>query len=243
MFYRFRGQRRKAVDLDGIFSGPCFLMGGAPYLSEIEGKLSRAPVVKVAMNNTGTIVHPTIWIGADRADHFSPSILLDPTPMKFAVISRRDCDVHGKPWKDLPNTFFVSTKQMKPKEFFLPNRDFSWDKNVFMLSLQIVFRLGFNVVYAVGCEFSINKESQYCYETDLSDKQIAYTQASYNTAIRQVREILPFSEQNNFKIISCTPNSKLNDVVDYWDLDRAIAQAASMIPEHSTVGCKHPASD
>jgi hypothetical protein len=241
MFYRFRGQRRKAVDLDGLFSGPCFLIGGSPQLNEVKDKLASEPIMKAAMNNTGTVVRPDIWIGADRAENFSASILVDPSPMKFAVISRRDCDVKGKKWHEMPNTFFVSTKQMKPKEFFVPNRDFSWDKNVFMISLQILHRLGFDTVFTVGCSFSITKESQYCYETNLNENQVNYTQNTYNAAVRQVREILPIAEQNNFKIISCTPGSKLNDVVEFWELDRAIAHTLSVIPEHSTVDSKHPA--
>jgi hypothetical protein len=240
MFFRFLGSRRKAIDLDDIFSGPCFLLGGAPQLNDVKDRLSSSPVVKVAMNNTGTIVQPTIWIGADKAENFSASILQDPVPMKFAVISRRDNEVNGKQWKSLPNTYFMSTKQMKPKEFFVKNRDFAWDKNVFMMALQLVYRLGFREVYTVGCSFKITKDSQYCYDTELDQKQVEYTQNTYGAALRQIREILPLAEQEQFHICSCTPDSKLNDLVDYQDLGTALRRVEGMIPSHNTVNCKHP---
>ena len=241
MFYRFVGLRRKAIDLDSLYSGACFLMGGSPCLNEVKDELDKAPVVKVAMNNTGTIVRPTIWIGADKAENYSPSILADPTIMKFAVISRRDCEVDGKPWRSLPNTFFVSTKQMKPKEFFVPSRDFAWDKNVFTMALQLVYRLGFREVYTVGCSFKITKDAQYCYDTKLNENQVQYTQNTYNSALRQLRGLLPVAEKHDFRIFSSTPDSALNDLVDYVPLERAIAKVASAIPPHDTTSCKHPA--
>ena len=239
MFFRYDKGRRKAIDLDGIFSGPCFMMGGSPQLLDAKDLLLSKPVMKIAMNNTATVIRPELWVGADRAENYSSSILLDPAPMKFAFITRRDCNVNGKKWMDLPNTYFLSSKKMKFNEFFLKNRDFSWDKNVFMLTVQLAHRLGFNPIYLVGCSFVIDKGNQYCYETHLNDNQIEYNQGTYNSVLRQLKEVIPFAKKAGLEIISCTPGSKANDIVQYIELDRAINSIE--VFDHDTINCRHPA--
>jgi len=239
MFFRYAGQRRKAIDLDDIFSGSCFLMGGAPSLSESRTKFSGRQVVKMAMNNSAVIIRPDLWVGADVPSNYSPSVILDSAPMKFTYISRRDDLIDGKPWKDIPNTYFVGSGQVKECSFFLRGRDFVWYKNVFTLALQILHRLGFNKVYAIGCGFKISKESQYSYDTKLSDEQIKYNQRTYNSVMTQLKEVL-HNKPDEFELISCTPDSRLNDLVKYMSVDDAISEAISHIPKHNTVDCKHP---
>jgi len=239
MYFRFVGEYRKAIDLDNIFSGSCFLLGGAPSLNEAKGLLENKPIVLAAMNNTATIVRPHIWIGADIADNYSASVLSDPAPMKFTYITRKDCVVNGMAWKDIPNTYFLSSLNQMAKSFFVRARDFCWAKNVFILALQLLYRLGFTTIYLVGCEFKIEKDHQYCYDTDLRQDQIEYTSRTYDSAIRQVRDILPHASGVGFRIISCTPDSRINSVVPYVDLESAIKEEMSKIPAHNTK-CRHP---
>jgi hypothetical protein len=241
MFYRYVGQRRKAIDLDGIFDGSCFLIGGAPSLSAVKDKFIGKPIVKMAMNNAATVVRPDLWVGADIPSNYSSSVILDPAPMKFTYISRRDDVINDIPWKNIPNTYFVSSSQIKECSFFLNGRDFVWLKNVFTLALQILYRLGFNKVYTIGCAFKINKDSQYSYDTKLNDEQIKYTLNTYNSVMNQLAEILRNTPQG-FELISCTPDSRLNDLVKYVSIDDAIKEAVSHIPTPNTIDCKHPVS-
>lgn len=240
MFFRFDGAVRKAIDLDNIFSGSCFLLGGSPCLAEMKNKIAYQPVAKMAMNNTATIVRPDLWVGADISKNYSTSILADPALMKFTYISRRDTPVGDKKWRDMPNTYFMSSRQMKPNEFFLKNRDFSWDKNVFMLAIQLLYRLGFRRVYLLGCSFKIAQDNQYCYETRLDKGQVRYNQRTYDTAIRQVKGILGPAKEAGYEIISCTPDSKINDIVPFCDLNKVLQEELSKVPPHSTLDCNHP---
>jgi hypothetical protein len=240
MFFRYIGGMRKSIDLDDIFSGSCFLLGGAPCLGDVKDKLENTPVIKFAMNNTATIVRPDLWVGADVSKNFSDSVLLDPGPMKFAYITRRDNMICGTKWKDVPNTYFMTSVEMKSNEFFIKNRDFVWDKNVFTLALQIAYRLGFRRVYLVGCSFKITQDSQYCYSTKLDAGQVRYNQRTYNTAVDKLKNLLRFADSAKLEIISCTPDSKANDILRYVPLDDALQEELAKIPPHSTVGCNHP---
>jgi hypothetical protein len=239
MFFRFIGERRKAIDLDDTFSGPCFLLGGAPSLKEVKDLLVNQPVVLAAMNNTATVVRPDIWVGLDVPANYSSSVLLDPSPMKFTYITRKDDLVEGKAWKNIPNTYFMSSTKQPNAAFFLKARDFCWGKNVFTIALQLLYRLGFRTVYTVGCEFNINKEYQYCYETKLNDNQVDWTKKTYDSALRGVREVLPLAEDVGFKLISCTMNSRLNDLVEYEDFHEVLGKLRALIPNPNTI-CRHP---
>jgi hypothetical protein len=239
MFFRFIGTRRKAIDLNGAFSGACFLLGGSPQLNQVKDLLVDQPIVTAAMNNTAAVVRPNIWIGADIPINYSASVVLDPAPMKFAFITRRDHPIGDVTWKDVPNTYFMSSKQEGAEAFFLKNRDFTWGKNIFTVSLQVLYRLGFTTVYTVGCAFHINKNYQYCYDTDLNDAQVDWTARTYDMVLRQMRDILKH-KPNSFQVVSCTPNSRLNDLVGFCKLEDAIGNATIGIPAHQTKGCRHP---
>lgn len=243
MFFRYDGNRRKAIDLDNTFGGPCFLLGGSPQLNDVKDLFANKPVMKIAMNNTATIIRPDIWIGADIAENYSASVLIDPGPMKFTYITRRKSTVGDKIWQDMPNTYFMSSRKLKSSEFFLRNRDFVWDKNVFTLAIQLAYRLGFNEAYLVGCSFKIAKNNLYCYERELNEGQIRYNQKTYNRGVDLTKQLLPYAEKFGFKIISCTPDSKINKYIEYCDLSEAIAKASSIIPPHNTKDCRHPKND
>ena len=240
MFFRFIGPRRKAIDLDNIYSGSCFLAGGG-LTDEEARKLENPNIVTMAMNNTAAMFTPTLWAGADKPEHYSTSILKNPSIMKFTYITRSRRIVEDTPWKNLPNTMFITgIGTYKPNAFFARGRDFLWWRNVFMMSLQILHRLGFNRVYTVGCGFNISKESQYGFESDLTPEQIKYNQRTYSMVINQVKEVLQHAPDAHFEVVSCTPNSRLHDSVRYQELDSALEEEVAKVPEHSTVDCLHP---
>ena len=239
MFFRFIGERRKAIDLDDIFSGSCFLLGGAPSLKEVKDLLVNQPIVLAAMNNTATVVRPDVWVGLDVPANYSPSVLMDPAPMKFTYITRKDDLIEGNPWRSIPNTYFMSSTKQPNAAFFFKDRDFCWGKNVFIIALQLLYRLGFRTVYTVGCEFNINKEYQYCYETKLNEAQVDWTSKTYDSALRGVREILPMAADFGFKLVSCTKNSKLNTLVEYEDFHEVLGRLRAQVPNPNTI-CRHP---
>jgi hypothetical protein len=242
MFMRYNGKVRTAMDLHDIFKGgSVFLCGGGPQTREVVYDLERLRVITMAMNNTGTIIHPHLWIGADGADYYSASILHDPTIMKFLRWHRLKTQTQkgAEAWK-LPNMYFMpEDPTMAYNNVFVPRHSTIFWKNVFVMALHVLYKLGFRKVYCIGCGFDSKKP--YCYETGLMKKHFDYNQNSYDAAVGQVRKLLPFARGAGFQIISCTPGSKLHDVgVPYVELHDALAEWRNGIPVPDTVHVKHP---
>ena len=127
MFYRFVGNRRKAIDLYDLYhGGTCFLVGGSPDIEWLSSSITDTGIVTMAMNNVAALFKPTLWIGADVPDNYSTSILVDPSYMKFTYISRCNHRIMDKYWKDIPNTMFFGSRDMTHREFFHRGRDFIW---------------------------------------------------------------------------------------------------------------------
>lgn len=244
MWYRWIGGRRLSIDLDDLFKGAsAFLLGGGPSLKEQASALREAQIITMAMNNAAVTVRPTMWIGADEAGNYSPSVVADPGPWKFMRINRRNTAILGtkRTAGSVPNMYFLGGyDKINYKTFFKKQRDFVFWKNVFTMALQVLARLGFTRVYAVGCGFKISEDAQYSHESDLNEGEVKYNQATYDSAMRQVKGILPFAKDAGFELISCTADSKLNDHVEYVPLENALAAEAKRIPPVQTTGLGHP---
>lgn len=101
MFYHYPKGYRVPVDLDNTYEGQsCFLAGGSPtLLNEDLTVLDQPGITVMAMNNTASVVPTQLWVGGDKPMCYSPRILLDGRMKHFGVISRRDFEVAGLPWK------------------------------------------------------------------------------------------------------------------------------------------------
>lgn len=242
MFYRFvKSGVRLPIDLDDLYQDEaCFIAGGAPILSEFAERLGDLRPHILAINNAATKVPATLWVGGDKPDCIDRSILLDPTIMKFAVISRREYDVEGRRYRDLPGMFFFGTKEgFNQRNFLERHRDLCWWKNTFFLALQLAYRLGFRTVYLVGCGFKITKEEQYAWETALDDNEVSWNQRLYNNSLIRLKELKPLFEKKGFRVVSSTPDSLANEVLEYRDPADVLDEFGKSIPRPNTVVLPH----
>jgi len=243
MFYRFtKSGLRIPVDLDDIYSGSCFLAGGSPaLLKENLSLLSQPGIMTMSMNNTASIVPSSLWVGGDKPLCYSPKILLDPRLLHFAIISRRDFEVGGTPWKHCPNTYFFGTNDnFTLGDLLKPHRDFVWWKNTFYIALQILYRLGFRKIYLIGCEFNIEKDHQYAYGAKLGEEEVTWNKRTYNAVVANMKHLKPHFEECGIEIISATPNSKLNDIYKVMSFDDAVKDVLENFPkEYNIKDCPH----
>jgi len=240
MFYRFvKSGVRLPLDLDDMYQDEaCFIAGGAPVLEDFAKLLhGRRPPI-LAINNAATTVPATFWVGGDKPDCIDRSILCDPTLLKFGVISRRDYAVEGRPWKLWPGTLFFGTKDgFNQRNFLDRHRDMCWWKNTFFLALQLAYRLGFRTVYLVGCGFKMEKESQYAWKTALTDEEVAWNQRLYNNSLIRLKELKPLFEKKGLRVVSSTPGSLANDILEYVEPRDALREFE--LPEPNTVVLPH----
>ena len=243
MFFRFDKGCRIPVDLDGMFSGCCFIAGGAPSLLKENLELLKQPgLVVISMNNTASRIPTDIMVCADKPKCYSDRILRDPKLMKFAMISRKDLMVGDKKMMELPNMFFYGAieKHFNIHNFLDPHRDIWWIKNVMPITLQIAYRLGFRKVYLIGCSFNISKESQYSYSTNLTEHQVNYNRRTYKNFVEKMKLLKPHFKEKNFEIISCTPDSLLNGIYPTMSFEDAIEESLKDFPKKfNTDKCFH----
>ena len=242
MFYRFvKSGVRLPLDLDDPYQDEaCFIAGGAPVLKDFAALLGPKRPHIMAINNAATVVPATLWVGGDKPDCADRSILLDPTILKFAVISRRDYPVEGTPWKSLPGTVFFGTKEgFNQRNFLERHRDLCWWKNTFFLALQLAYRLGFRTVYLVGCGFQMEQAKQYAWETALSAEEVSWNQRLYNNSLHRLKELRPLFEKKGFRVVSSTPGSLANGILEYVDPAEALAEVMKAIPAPNTVALPH----
>ena len=243
MFFRYDKGCRIPVDLDGMFSGSCFIAGGHPSLLKENLELLKQPGIPViSMNNTASTVPTDIWIGMDKPKCYSERILLDPKIMKFTIVSRRDLIVGNKKMIELPNMYFfgANEKYFNVSNFLNQNRDFVWWKNTMYNSLQLAYRLGFRKVYLIGCAFKISQETQYSYKTKLDNHQINYNQRTYNNFVEKMKLLKTHFKEKGFEIVSCTPNSALNGIYPFVPFEDAVKEILKDFPkEYNTSKCFH----
>jgi len=245
MFYRYNGGGRIPVDLDGVYEGSVFIVGGAPSLAEEPNlrRLAEPGLNVLAINNTAALLEnaANFWLGGDKPICYSERILKDPRILKFAVISRKDIAVNGTVWKNLPSTFFFGTcDKFTEQNFLMPHRDFVWWKNTFYIALQIVHRLGFRKVYLVGCSFKTTKEKQYSYDVKLTGPEMEWNQRVYEKTVAKMKRMKPAFEKGGLKVISATPDSLLNDDFSTMTFDEAINDALKDFPaEYCLEECVH----
>ena len=245
MLYRYtQSQLRIPTDLYGIFENQsCFLAGGAPSLKDEKVELLGQPGINVmAMNNTASLVPCNLWIGCDKPPCYCTRIIKDPRIMKFGVISRRDWQIDGVKWKHYPNTYFMATtdKYFGTDNFLNMHRDYVWWKNTFYIAIQLLYRLGFRKIYLVGCSFAITKDSQYSYNTKLTEGMVSWNQKTYNTCANNMKKLKNTFKQYGVDIVSATPNSPLNDIYRHISFDQAVEEVLKDFPPtYDTSSCKH----
>jgi len=243
MFFRFDKCCRIPVDLDNSFSGSCFIAGGAPSLLKENLELLKQPgIIVISMNNTAARVPTDIWVCADKPKCYSEKILRDPKLMKFAMISRKDLMVGDKKMMELPNMFFygATEKHFNIHNFLDPHRDIWWIKNVMPITLQIAYKLGFRKVYLIGCGFKISKDAQYSYSTNLTDHQVNYNTRTYNNFAEKMKLLKPHFKEKGFEVVSCTPDSLLNDTYPTMSFEDAVEEALKDFPKkYNTDKCFH----
>lgn len=242
MFYRFtKNNLRLPLDLDDMFQDEaCFIAGGAPSLSGFAELLERPYPHIVAINNAATVVPASLWVGGDKPDCYSRSILCDPTIPKFTMISRREYGVEGRPWREWPNTFFFGTKDgFNVRNFLERHRDLCWWKNTFFIALQLAYRLGFRKAYLVGCEFDIDEGHQYAWQTKLDEDEVKWNQRLYDNSVRRIGELMPLFKKKGFEVVSCTPDSQANGVLPYREAEEVLAEFRARIPAKETLSLPH----
>lgn len=245
MLYRFTPDgRRLTLDPTGLYSGALFLCGSHPSLAaEPLDLLSKRGVVTLAMNNAAALFRPTLWIGADRPDCYARTVLEDAGILKLARLLYAEDEVPGagRRWRELPGTLFygVDDQRFTPESLLADWPTYVWWKNVFVIALQVAYRLGFRTVYLAGVGFTIPKGRVYAFDATLNAAETDYNRRTYAGTLEQVVAALPHLAASGLSLVSCTPGSALNDHLPFVPFREAVERVTSALPEPDTRALPH----
>lgn len=170
-FYRLdTDQTRTPVSLENAFAGPtrsaCWLIGGGPSLNQLPCEaITRSPVPKLGINLAGTrLLRPTFWTSYDPSARFHRSVYLDPGIMKF-VHRRRAMDlVPESSFKvcECPNLYFFDRDGQRGfADLLAPeNRGIVDWADSMVQAIDVLYRLGFRVIYLAGCELRVRPSEE-----------------------------------------------------------------------------------
>jgi len=165
-FYRLNtDQTREPVRLEHSFAGAtpsaCWLIGGGPSLSVLPCQAIReSPIPKMGINLAGTrLMRTTFWTSYDPSVRFHRSVYLDPGIMKF-VHHRRASDLVPETTVkvcDCPNLYFFERDGARGFADFLclDNQGIVDWADSMVQAIDILYRLGFRVLYLAGCELRV----------------------------------------------------------------------------------------
>lgn len=243
MFHRFyKDGSSRIIDLRDLYLGESlFIIAGSPAARKEQlTELYKPGIVTLAINNAATMVRPNFWVGGDRPECYSPSILTDVSITKFAPFGKHTMTCCGEEWRYKPSTLFFDCgdKGYTMDNLFTKHNHVVWWKNTWWIALSLAYTLGFRTFYLVGAEFNINKNHQYAWDTKLSDKAISSNVRLYSkTAEHMIKNKDKFFK--SVKIYNCCQPSALTDTYGYISVENAVKIEQRKLAVESTVDRPH----
>lgn len=206
-------------------SNVAILVGGGPSLNKIDIQALTGPGKTVfGLNTTYPKVRPDIWIGMDDPKCYDRKLFHEPFPkIMRGNYHTKDCE--GIPATDLPNTYFASVAPInnhKADIFYRIGEETEtlvWDKNVFVTALNLILYMGFRKIYLAGVDFSLENGDYHYSENVLENKHKKWNASLYNHLYKYTEWIASTGKFCGIEIMSISPQSKINDVLEYISLE------------------------
>lgn len=177
-----------------------------------------------AINTAYPRVNPDIWMGLDRVECYDRNIWAEPF-IKVCRGNYTNMLLGDKPIRYFDNVFFASIKEpAKGKTMFdyMNHSDpLVWHKNTLATMLHLILKMGAKTIYLVGCDMG---GKDYYDDRILTASQRAINHKLYKEQVKFIHNL-----SNKVKIISCTPNSPLNEFLEYKDLGIAIKDSEAKV--------------
>jgi len=242
------------LNLVGMYrGGAAFLIAGGPSFNSVDkGKLARAPVFTMTLNNSCRTFRPNAGVIVDDPCRFIASLWLDPKIMKFVpmsafekplwdnrtVISRDGSkSFHFEPMNmkvgDCPNVVGYRRNEKFVAARFLYedtinwgcHKDFGGGRSVMLAAMRILFLLGFRRVYLLGVDFDMSEDKKYHFQEGRTDAAVKGNMSTYSKMVKWFGELQPHFLAENFIVRNCNPNSRLKAFPPI-DFDEAVYEAS-----------------
>ena len=210
-----------------------FLCGCGPSLKNVQSSdLRGAGLFVAAVNNAYPHITPDIWFGMDDPHCYSRQVFWEP----FIKIMRggyqnRTCE--GREISKNYNLFYADCVKFDNHEDIFTvnsnNINFIWKNNVLAIAIHVLIWMGAKRIYLVGCDLS-NKKSSYHHQQQLSDHNTDYNARLYKEIIRWTKWLHKTAKKYDIEIISCTPESPINEFMPYMTVENAKIASSGGLP-------------
>jgi hypothetical protein len=229
---------KRIVDLQDMLTGQtALLMGGAPSLAEQPLRLlEQRGVVSMAMNNAATHFRPTLWASGDRPECYEPRVLLDPTIMKFGILSHAQVELDerygNRRYYQMPNQLFYIPEDNVPwDEYLAVRRGVPWYNNTLFVSIHILYQLGIRRIILGGSDFGFSKSGDmYAHRTELGAMEHKWNSDLYNSLVHELRRLRPVFDKAGLEFLDCSVNSRLGQTYPHITLEKAVELCLERFP-------------
>jgi 2-polyprenyl-3-methyl-5-hydroxy-6-metoxy-1,4-benzoquinol methylase len=181
-----------------------------------------------AINSAYPRVIPDMWFGLDRLACHHPRVWFEPFP-KITSLFKDDTEKV----RYCPEVYYATLDDGELTRMFLhrePDVRFSWERSTFLFALHFLYWRGHKTVYLVGSDHGGTRD--YWDDRQLTDAQRDNNRALHDRQLARLRQLAPIARQHGLSWISCTPGSRLNDILPYVPLEEALANCTKGMPEN-----------
>lgn len=234
------------IDLVGQYHGASifFICNGPSVVnSGYDLSLLKKPgIMTYGINNGPRTVRPNLWSCVDDPARFSFSIWNDPcitkiVPFSFAeknIFDNEKWEMSTKKVQDCPNVIYIRRNEKMEYKRFLKELSFNWGnhkdfgggRSVMLMSLKIMFLLGFRKVYLLGADFNMSETQTYHFDEQRSKGAVHGNMSTYDKLQNEYfPKLKPHFDAEGFHVYNLNPNSKLK-VFDFANYNDAIKEAS-----------------
>ena len=209
-----------------------YLCCPGPSLAEVDTSALNGPGRMVfAVTTAYPAVRPDVWVGTDVPECYDRRLWAEPF-IKVARGNYRSKRCHGRPLRDFPNVFFADIENA-PFTEILDRREhdatFVWNRNTFTVALHLVIWMGGRRIFLVGCDFGGKRD--YHDDRELSEDQRAVNQHLMANLVADLRGLAPAAKERGIEVVSCTPDSPINEFLPFVPLTEALVLSESRAPD------------
>jgi hypothetical protein len=239
---RHLGDQVVQVNVRGMLSGAdLFILCAGPSLLDTDLDLLRRPgVLIMGVNNAfgvlrnGQCLRGHLWVGADQPNRFLPSVLADPTIVKFARLDYAENLVTdlGRPFRACPNLLFwkaISGHEPRPSVLDIDETgDLPWKHSSFFAALLIALRLGVKNIYLVGVDFQGDRGNFYGFDESRTEREWELNRILFDSLVAPLEFLHEQARSVDSFIFNTVPGSRLR-VFPYRSLAQCVENASSHI--------------
>ena len=209
-----------------------YLCGSGPSLKDVSNEDIRVPgALIVGITHSYPHIRPDIHICMDDPSCMENILWSEPF-MKILRGGFQERTFHGIPMRHMHNLYYADCRKWDKSEeenIFINKPDtqkdrtvFYWNQNSIGITLHMLLYMGAKRIHLLGSDLDNSKEQYYDSSLNKPDDEIERGQGAYNEIFRHYKFFAETAPKYGVEIISCSPDSKINEIMPYIDLNLAV---------------------